>query len=476
MPPKKYKAPRAAVDPAVPKVRKPRAPKRRHVGLTHAEWKVDVDRRQVVSSERAKRGMAKKKRDASAKEQASRAVMANDRQQPRPPHASQYAQCVWAASQQSVVSPASFSPPVWAYYADGDALGGFNPNTAFQARPRIHHRPMRSTRIRPARPSTGSSSAPQFSTTDADINDMITAGSAAAAASTRFYVDAQDPDADTEHAEQGEDEEDVEEVEAPDPSVAGKKRKRASSGRRRRTSAWPNPGRRLALTRSPARTRTPITSGGVSRRRSKNGSWSTPILPDSTRIAARRPWPTTGRSSSRRATSGTTSRRKSPLAQRAAPTSSVRYDIFSPTSPFAVSFADDCISPLQMVRMFEMYRNDNEQGDFKFLHVFTRIESCEKWIDCRTALAKNKEDQRRGEKRNNDLAILMGADTAAMDPLVHAWFMAERAIILNQMPVQAANADGSSASNDEDPAPTEEDPADDTAHTTGSASPTDASP
>ena len=44
-----------------------------------------------------------------------------------------------------------------------------------------------------------------------------------------------------------------------------------------------------------------------------------------------------------------------------------------------------------MVRMFEMYRDDNEQAEFKFLNVFTRIESCEKWIECRQALAKNKE-------------------------------------------------------------------------------------
>ena len=104
MAPNKYKAPRAAADPAVMNVRKPRAPKPRPPGLTTAEWKADVDRRQVVTGERAKRGEAKKKRDAAAaEEQASRAVMAKDRQQPRLPHASQYAQGVWAASQQSVV-------------------------------------------------------------------------------------------------------------------------------------------------------------------------------------------------------------------------------------------------------------------------------------------------------------------------------------------------------------------------------------
>ncbi|XP_044975983.1 uncharacterized protein LOC123443598 [Hordeum vulgare subsp. vulgare] len=47
----------------------------------------------------------------------------------------------------------------------------------------------------------------------------------------------------------------------------------------------------------------------------------------------------------------------------------------------------------QMVRMFEMFRRDsNTDADFKFLHVFTRIESCEKWAEARLALAKAKDD------------------------------------------------------------------------------------
>ncbi|KAE8813756.1 putative methionyl-tRNA synthetase [Hordeum vulgare] len=31
-----------------------------------------------------------------------------------------------------------------------------------------------------------------------------------------------------------------------------------------------------------------------------------------------------------------------------------------------------------MVRIFDMFHRDNIDQDFKFLHVFTRIESCEK--------------------------------------------------------------------------------------------------
>ena len=37
-----------------------------------------------------------------------------------------------------------------------------------------------------------------------------------------------------------------------------------------------------------------------------------------------------------------------------------------------------------------MYRDD-EKADFKFLHVFTRIEGCEKWTEVRLALRKAKE-------------------------------------------------------------------------------------
>ena len=41
-----------------------------------------------------------------------------------------------------------------------------------------------------------------------------------------------------------------------------------------------------------------------------------------------------------------------------------------------------------MVRMFEMYRQDSKDADFKYLHVFTRIE---KWAEVRLNLGKGKE-------------------------------------------------------------------------------------
>ncbi|KAE8773129.1 hypothetical protein D1007_54773 [Hordeum vulgare] len=45
----------------------------------------------------------------------------------------------------------------------------------------------------------------------------------------------------------------------------------------------------------------------------------------------------------------------------------------------------------EMVRMFGMYRQDNSNQEFKFLHMFSRIKSCEKWREVRLALAKAKE-------------------------------------------------------------------------------------
>ena len=44
-----------------------------------------------------------------------------------------------------------------------------------------------------------------------------------------------------------------------------------------------------------------------------------------------------------------------------------------------------------MVRMLEMYWQDSKDAEFKFLHVFSRIEKCEKWAEVRVNLGKGKE-------------------------------------------------------------------------------------
>ena len=58
---------------------------------------------------------------------------------------------------------------------------------------------------------------------------------------------------------------------------------------------------------------------------------------------------------------------------------------------FALFFADTCSLDVQMVQMFNMFRQDNSDQEFKYLHVFKQIEKCEKWADVRRTLAKAKE-------------------------------------------------------------------------------------
>ncbi|KAE8788125.1 putative methionyl-tRNA synthetase [Hordeum vulgare] len=74
-------------------------------------------------------------------------------------------------------------------------------------------------------------------------------------------------------------------------------------------------------------------------------------------------------------------------------TSRGRYGQSSPAlvRRVAVYFADMFCSLVQMVRMFDMYHVDNEDQEFRFLHVFSRIESCEKWRKVWLALDKAKE-------------------------------------------------------------------------------------
>jgi hypothetical protein len=43
-----------------------------------------------------------------------------------------------------------------------------------------------------------------------------------------------------------------------------------------------------------------------------------------------------------------------------------------------------------MLKMFKMYREDNEDVEFKFIHVFKRIEKCDKWAMVRASLGKGK--------------------------------------------------------------------------------------
>jgi hypothetical protein len=57
------------------------------------------------------------------------------------------------------------------------------------------------------------------------------------------------------------------------------------------------------------------------------------------------------------------------------------------------------VSFLQMLHMFQAYRGDHKGANFKFLHVFLRIETCEKWKKTRLTLAKTKDDVYKPDSR-----------------------------------------------------------------------------
>jgi hypothetical protein len=44
-----------------------------------------------------------------------------------------------------------------------------------------------------------------------------------------------------------------------------------------------------------------------------------------------------------------------------------------------------------MLKMFKMYRDDNKDIEFKFIHAFKRIEKCDKWAVVRASLGKGKD-------------------------------------------------------------------------------------
>jgi hypothetical protein len=44
-----------------------------------------------------------------------------------------------------------------------------------------------------------------------------------------------------------------------------------------------------------------------------------------------------------------------------------------------------------MIKMFQAYRNDNDDVEFKFIHVFKRIETCDKWAEVGVSLGKGKD-------------------------------------------------------------------------------------
>ncbi|XP_073357368.1 uncharacterized protein [Aegilops tauschii subsp. strangulata] len=415
MPPKKYVVPRAAATAtasvAQPKQRKPRAPLSKPPGMTNAEWRAEVQRREAVTANRRNRAITKKARDNAARAAAVSADQAEaeaTRVGMRNPPGSHAQYAPWG--QQGVGSP---SPQPWGCtpspgYADGDAHGGFNPNVTFphghpaQRTPSPAFAGVQYPPYNYSPPAYTSSPTPPLrrgvlpfshlgdtDETEADMDDIIVAGSAAAAASPGFVTPDDTVDLNggmdgelgyvygEEEPEEQEEEDEEEEEEEPAtvPARRHKKKKRAarsasraSSGRPRSRNASPKHGKSSASTRPPARTRASRRTGSASRPSSTSASSSTPYF-------------------------------KGVYMQRRAKAMANHWGLIQgecnkwhgiveevAARPESGASVED-----QLLRMFAMYRQGNSDVEFEYLHVYKRIDKCEKWAEVRHTLDKAKE-------------------------------------------------------------------------------------
>ena len=62
----------------------------------------------------------------------------------------------------------------------------------------------------------------------------------------------------------------------------------------------------------------------------------------------------------------------------------------SPASLHHVRAPTVCFSA-RLLRMFALYRQSNSDAEFKYLHIYKRIDKCEKWAEVRRTLDKAKE-------------------------------------------------------------------------------------
>lgn len=170
---------------------------------------------------------------AAEQEASSRSAMENQRSTFSPQQAGLFPHGAWS-TQQSVAFPANFPLPGWGYepsspeYVDGDALGGFNPNTA-SARTPFAFIASHNSQHDYSSTYSGSSATglrrgpllfapglvPQFSKADAEMIEIINNCSTAAASCPGFGTQEETLDNDVDMDEEVEDEEMEEEPAEP---------------------------------------------------------------------------------------------------------------------------------------------------------------------------------------------------------------------------------------------------------------------
>ncbi|CAM0881035.1 unnamed protein product [Alopecurus aequalis] len=437
MPPKNYRAPRQAkakTEPSKPKApRKQKSPQPKPEGWTNAGWASELQRRAVISGARRKRLLAQKARiageeatreemvkNAAVKTAAaskptsscSSSVRANMCPPPLPPPpiqhqvhppqhqqyppmhqqlAGSYRQGMWP-SQQSVASP-SFSPYMQRYspspkYVDSDPHGGFNPNTVFgSARPPPSNLGIGMNNAYNHSPTYSGTPSPHglprvglFTGSSAEMDDIITAGSNVAAADLG-YTDMPDEeeedivalDTQTTFGEQTTQHEE----EDPAPTAKGKrKRKTASTSMTEPRVKWAtkedeclaeawmtvNIDSIIGANQNDDHYRGRVKKS-YEERRMLDPEFAVCTI-DCGEKAMANHW--------------------AAIQQACNKWHSIQEEVRN--RPQSGSNVEQ-----RMVHMFDMYRRDNNYAEFKFLHVFTRIESCEKWKEVHLALAKTKD-------------------------------------------------------------------------------------
>ncbi|XBI10874.1 hypothetical protein VPH35_138039 [Triticum aestivum] len=382
--------------------------------MTNAEWRAEVQRREAVTADRRNRAIAKKARDNAARAaaasadqaeaEATRAGMMN----PPGSHA-QYAP--WG--QQGVGSP---SPQPWGCmplpgYADGDAHGGFNLNVTFphghpaQRTPSPAFAGVQYPPYNYSSPAYASSPTPllrrgalPFShlgdtdETEADMDDIIATGSAAAAASPGFVTPDDTVDlsggmdgelgyvyGEEEQEEQEEEDEEEEEEKEEEPATV--------------------PARRRKKKKQAARSGEPHIKWASKEEECLAEAWKVVFLD-----------PTTGTNQSIdtywECIKAEFDERKlvdpyfkGVYMQRGAKAKANHWGRIQgacnkwhgiveevAARPESGASVED-----QLLRMFVMYRQGNNDAEFKYLHVYKRIDMCEKWAEVRRTLDKAKE-------------------------------------------------------------------------------------
>ncbi|CAM0949036.1 unnamed protein product [Alopecurus aequalis] len=397
MAPARFAGPRAAaVAVAIPatsvlgkKPRKPRAPKERPPGMTNKDWIAESSRLKTANVQRRAREAAQRQRQLMAQLQAKEHAAVEEEEEaeaealdePPTPAASAAPPVkrragfapIFAGWNQPVASP-SPSPrpsprPTPAWYVEGDPLGGFNPNLTFPYHPPIIF-----------------------------MDEIIAAGSMAAAASPGFLEQSGEffTQGGGDYGEGGSGSmQGMEKADEVDETpVAASEGGAAEEGKRRRGPGCPR--------KEPKAAPTPPVEPRVKWSHREDillaEAWKTvsldPIVGANQIVD--NCWKRVKTAYNERRmidpdfAACVTERGQKAMANHCANIQTACNKWHGIQEEVANRPKSGANREMELVRMLEAYTND-ENMDFKFLHVFVVIEGCEKWAKVRRSIGKDKE-------------------------------------------------------------------------------------